>query len=110
MSRIEQLMTTDLFSYKPAPRSPKLMPEDVPPEVCVLFERLALKVWNTGYRHFSSDAILHRIRWEEKVEKGNREFKCNDHWTAPLARWFMANHPDKVGFFETRKLKAERDD
>lgn len=114
MSRIaEQLSleayTPDLLSWKPAPRNPILMPEDVPLDVCVLFEKLALRVAKAGFDHYSSDAILHAIRWEEHIEKGNREFKCNDHWTAPLARWFLANHPELPKFFELRKLKEERD-
>lgn len=101
-------MTADLFTYKPK-RLETLMPEDVPIDVCTLFDRLAKQVWDKGIRHYSADAILHRIRWEYTIEKGDREFKANDHWTAPLARWFLANHPDKKGFFALRKLKEERD-
>lgn len=107
MSRIAETLSPDLFSVRP--RSPKLMPEDVPLEVCVLFERFALDLWRAGIRRYSSDAILHRIRWHEHVDKGNREFKANDHWTAPLARWFLANHPDKEGFFTTRRLRSSEE-
>jgi hypothetical protein len=113
MSRLAEKLTPqtygDLFTRQPAPRSPKLMPEEVPIDVCVLFDRLALRVANAGHKRFSSDAILHRIRWEHQVEKGDREFKCNDHWTAPLARWFLANHPELPEFFALRKLKEDRD-
>lgn len=90
-------------------RSPLLMPEDVPPEVCVMFESYALQVWNAGTTRYSADAILHRIRWYHHVEKGNRDFKANNNWTSALARWFIAKHSDKAAFFETRKLKEERD-
>lgn len=113
MSRIAEAMlpsyapSADL--YKAPPRNPKLMPEGVPIEVCLLFEQYALQVKRAGFDHYSSDAILHRIRWEEYIERGNRDFKCNDHWTAPLARWFLANHPELPEFFTTRKLKADRD-
>jgi hypothetical protein len=55
---------------------------------------------------YSSDAVLHRIRWEYQIERGIREFKCNDHWTAPLARWFLKKHPHMDGFFELRQARA----
>lgn len=109
MSRIaEQLQPQpDLFS--PRPRLDTLMPDGIPIEVCVLFERLALQVSRNGYERYSSDAILHRIRWELQIEKGDREFKANNNWTAPLARWFLANHPDMPKFFETRQSPEKRD-
>lgn len=107
MSRVAEYLAGK--PYEPPPRSPLLMPEGIPIDVCVLFEQLALRVAATGRKRYSSDAILHRIRWEHQIEKGDRDFKANDHWTAPLARWFIAKHPDKAGFFETRKLKEERD-
>lgn len=76
---------------------------DVPPDVKILFERLALQIHARGWKNYSSDAILHRIRWEMQIERGEREFKCNDHWTAPLARWFLNRHPEMPGFFELRQ-------
>jgi len=90
---------SDLFGYV-QPLSPV---PGVPKQVCDLFEELALEVWKRGYKRYSSDAILHRIRWHFHIEKGQREFKCNDHWTAPLARWFMDKHSELDGFFETRE-------
>jgi len=78
-------------------------PIGVPPEVCALFERLALDVAATGRQRYSSDAILHRIRWHYQIERRDAAFKCNDHWTAPLARWFLSRHPDLPRFFELRE-------
>lgn len=75
---------------------------EIPADVREMFERLAAEVRNRGFKRYSADAILHRIRWHMHIEKGNREFKCNDHWTAPLARWWLARHPEADGFFETR--------
>lgn len=93
---------TDLFAY--ANRTEP--PSGVPAEVCELFERFAMEIKSRGFERYSSDAILHRIRWHMHVDQGNREFKCNDHWTAPLARWFLAKHPDAQGFFETRERRV----
>lgn len=96
----------DLFA--PAPPKPlqqPQFPDGVPEDVCHLFEHFALEAAGTGIGRYSSDAILHRIRWHAVIERGNREFKCNDHWTAPLARWFIGKHPELDGFFELRERK-----
>ncbi len=84
-----------------------MFPPDIPVDVATLFERFALEA-ASRVRRYSSDAILHRIRWHETIERGTRDFKCNDHWTAPLARWFMARHPELDGFFETRERSKEK--
>jgi hypothetical protein len=93
----------DLFDYR-------RVPDGVPEQVAALFERLTFSLIDRGIAHYSSDAILHRIRWHYHVERGDREFKCNDHWTADLSRWFMNKHPRHVGFFETRVRKSQSDD
>jgi hypothetical protein len=107
MSRVAEYLAGK--TYESTPRSPKLMPEGIPLEVCVLFQQFALRAIATGVKRYSADAILHRIRWEEQIERGIHDFKVNNNWTSHLARWFIANHPDKASFFETRKLKEERD-
>ncbi|WP_213287550.1 hypothetical protein [Bradyrhizobium sp. sGM-13] len=96
----------DLFTYaaKQAPSSDT--PEGIPSDVAALFERLSLQLWNKGHRRFSADAILHRIRWEFTVERDG-EWKCNNNHTSVLARWFLAKHLDKAGFFETREKRAK---
>ena len=94
----------------PAPAQPDLLtwcppasyPAGVPAEVCILFERLALEVAKAGFARYSADAVLHRIRWHEQIERGNRGFRANNNWTAPLARWFLKRNPQLPGFFELR--------
>lgn len=88
-------MQADLFE----PR----YPVGVPPEICSLFETLALEVAAGGWQRYSADEILHRIRWHHRVEKKNRAFKANNNWTAPLARWFLSKHPELPRFFELRE-------
>ncbi len=88
-------------------------PTGIPAEVCDLYEKLAFMIKGRGFDHYSSDAILHRIRWHYHIERGHREFKCNDHWTSTLSRWFLKRHPDWDGFFELRVLRRftmERED
>lgn len=81
---------------------------EVPQEVREMFEALTLKVIAAGFRRYSADAILHRIRWTMHVERGNREFKCNNNWTAALARWFVQRRPEHSGFFELRNSPGAR--
>lgn len=83
--------------------APPAYPDGIPRNVCDLFETLALSVHKTGFARFSADAVLHRIRWHHQVDRGDRDFKCNNNWTAPLARWFISRHPELATFFELRE-------
>lgn len=85
-------------------------PPGVPADVAQKFEELALQVAGQGFARYSSDALLHRIRWHFQIERGLREFKCNDHWTAPLARWFLTRHPSLKGFFELRERRPAEEE
>ena len=82
-------------------------PDGVPLDVCHSFEKLALEVRASGFKRYSADAILHRVRWHMQIERGQREFRCNNCWTAALARWFIARHPEAKGFFELRVSRRE---
>lgn len=87
-----------------------IYPIGIPIEVCDKFVELARDVRTMHFRRYSADAILHRIRWHFQIERGRRGFKCNNNWTATLARWLMKECPDEFeGFFETREKtgKAE---
>lgn len=95
----------DLFAY--AERRADDLPEGIPEDVCLLFERLALQVKARGHNRYSADAVLHQIRWHFNIERGDREFKANNDWTSVLARWFLAKHPELPKFFETRERKKE---
>ena len=79
------------------------------PEVWSLFEKYTFDRIRRGFKHYSSDAIFHRIRWEMALpsyEKG-KEFKLNDHHTAFYARRFMRLHVEHDGFFHTRTQKSK---
>ena len=67
--------------------------DDVPLDVRKHFDRYAVVLFMAGFKHYSSDAVLHRVRWHQQVERGHRDFKCNNNWTAPLARWCLRRHP-----------------
>lgn len=111
MSRIDGAGAplTDLPLFAPKVPGPAPIPSGVPEDVAGLFETLALQVIEQGFGRYSADAILHRIRWHKQIDKGDRDFKANNNWTAPLARWFMARHPEHKAFFETRERKHDSD-
>lgn len=79
----------------------------IPIEVCQLFEKLAFDARNAGREHYSARTILERIRWHYDVDRGLRDFKCNDHWSPFLARWFLKRHPSWGDFFELRKRNEQ---
>lgn len=82
------------------------------PHVYRLFCRFAQQALNHGYEHFSSDMIMHRIRWETAIETtetyappGEGVLKLNDHYSAYYSRLWMRDHPGMCDFFRTRVLK-----
>ena len=103
MSRVAEAHFGDLL----APLASPEYPADIPREVCDLFEKLALQVNTAGHLHYSADAVLHRIRWEYQIERGDKDFTCNNNWTSTLARWFLARHPRlaAIQYFSTRERR-----
>lgn len=79
------------------------------PDVWQLFERFTLDLIRRGFGHYSSDAVLHRVRWETSAGAGSDEdaFKINNNWTAYYARKFDEQHPEYAGFFRMRRSKAD---
>jgi hypothetical protein len=75
-----------------------------------LFVRLAFQISEQGFTRYSARAILHRIRWHYHIEKGLRDFKCNNNWTPRMSRWFMERNPQLGEFFETRASPHSHDE
>ena len=99
-------MTDDLFTFA----KQTAYPDGVPADVCALFEKLALDVRDRGWTRYSADALLHRIRWEMQIERGQRGFKINNNWSALLARWFLKKYPGMEKFFELRERISQAND
>jgi hypothetical protein len=77
------------------------------PWVWQLFERHALRLIQRGRRHFSSDAILHVIRYEVAANTNSDDgFKINNDFSSRYARKFVQAHPEHAEFFATRRLSA----
>lgn len=77
------------------------------PQVYELFKQFTFEVIRSGRRHFSADAVLHRIRWEAAVKTTDSEgFKINNNYAAFYARKFMKDFPQYEGFFRTRRRRS----
>jgi hypothetical protein len=72
------------------------------PQIWELFERFTLLLINKGFRHYSADAVVHRIRWHTAVDTGSEGEKINNNFTAYYARFFHQEHPAHRGFFRSR--------
>lgn len=73
------------------------------PQVYVLFSRFTFQLIKRGFKNYSADAVMHRIRWETNVETVGDKFKVNDHHVAFYSRLWMEVNPQHKGFFRTRK-------
>jgi hypothetical protein len=73
-----------------------------------LFQRFSLELIERGFAHYSSDAVLHRVRWETAVTIDDGScFKVNNNVTPLYARHFHEQHPAHAGFFRTRVSKYD---
>lgn len=79
------------------------------PDVYRLFKSFAMTAIHAGHKHFSADAVMHRVRWETSVVTSDDTFKVNNNWVAYYARLFMADHPEHDGFFRTRAVNRGGD-
>jgi hypothetical protein len=77
------------------------------PEVWRLFEQFTFYMIHRGFKHYGSDAVLNRVRWEtaSALDDGTA-FKINNNWSAYYARKFHRMHPEHEGFFRCRVLRA----
>lgn len=78
------------------------------PAVWSLFVRFTFDRIQRGFRNYSSDAVLHRVRWETALplEDGSG-FKINNNWSPFYARKFHDFYPQHAGFFRTRASVAD---
>lgn len=80
------------------------------PIVWELFTKFTLRLIERGFKHYSADAICHRIRWEVDVEIKDGEFKLNNNYTSRYARLFHKTFPQYAGFFRNRTLISQWSD
>lgn len=84
------------------------------PEVWKLFCHYTLWLIDRGHRHYSTDAILHRVRWATNVETLNagvadgQPLKINNNTAAFFARKWATEYPRWKNFFRMRKSAADQ--
>ena len=78
------------------------------PNVWRLFKSFTFQAINAGHKHYSADAIVHRIRWHTSVETRGDDFKINSNHVAYYARKFAELFPEHAAFFRMRCVKGER--
>lgn len=77
-------------------------------EVYDAFESIAFELIQQGHKRYSSDAILHIVRFNLNKTKGpNDQYKINNNYSAYYSRLFTHYHPEHKDFFETRETKNE---
>jgi hypothetical protein len=73
------------------------------PHVWDLFEHYTFQAIKAGHEHYSSMAIIERIRWHSDVETTGDRFKINNNHKTYYSRYFHYKHPEHDGFFRTRE-------
>ena len=102
-------MTRDLFAASAESRARQIFERFKVfhadnPEIWELFKKYAKQLIDSGRDHYSSDCIMHRIRWHVVVDTRSGEgLKINDHYTAYYARMWLATNPDGPELFQLRK-------
>jgi hypothetical protein len=80
------------------------------PNIWRLFQRFTFEMIGRGFLHYSSDAVLHRVRWETDLTmKGNaaEHFKISNDFSCCYARKFRDLHPTHDKFFLLRASKVD---
>lgn len=72
--------------------------------IWLAFSREANRIYATGRKRYAARTIIEWLRHETAIREASAEFKINDHFTPDLARLWLAFHPERAGFFETRHL------
>ena len=79
------------------------------PMVYAEFKRRVEQLWAKGIRHYSSDSILHIIRFHSAIDaRPGDAFKVNNNFSAFYARMWQQQNPDRATFFETRVQRASQ--
>ena len=78
------------------------------PQVWDYFQKYAFELINNGSKRLGAKMIFERIRYEAKFRKLT-EFKCDNNYTAEMARKFEQVFPIYKGIFEKRICKKDKD-
>ena len=78
------------------------------PEVWDMFVSFTFEMIDRGYKNYSAQSVIERIRWEKDAGgDGTTAFKINNNFTAFYSRRFMRMYPAYEGIFRTRHQVSE---
>ena len=78
------------------------------PIVWQLFRQFTFDRINRGFKNYSGNSIVERIRWQtDQAETGDNQFKINNNYAPYYARKFMQHYPEHEGFFRTRRQTSQ---
>ena len=75
------------------------------PHVYEHFKRYAFAAIDANRGRFGVWMIWNRMRWYERFETTDEDWKLNNNHTPYYGRMFLCDHPQHAGFFELRTLK-----
>lgn len=78
------------------------------PKVWDYFQKFAFELINQGSKRLGAKMLFERIRYEAKFRKMS-DFKCDNNYTAEMARKFEKTYPIYKGIFEMRLSKSSFD-
>lgn len=80
------------------------------PRIWILFQQFTFVMINRGWKHYSSNGVFQRIRWEtDEKTVSDEPVKLNDHYHAYYGRMFAVAYPEYADFFRKRRRpSAER--
>lgn len=76
------------------------------PHVYELFSKFTHMVVQRGHKHYSADAIFHRIRWYTSIETTDPEFKIGDHMRVFYGRLWAQKNPSHADLFRTKETNV----
>ena len=77
------------------------------PHIYEGLKRLALDARQCGVRRLGIQLLIEKMRYDHAIDTKGDDLKINNNYSASYARLLMVNNSELIGFFETRKSKAD---
>jgi hypothetical protein len=77
------------------------------PMIYHMFKKYTIEAIQSGYKHFGSQMIIEKIRWETGVVAKNDKFKIGNDYASFYSRMFMLEYPHYKDYFRIRCSYAD---
>ena len=61
----------------------------------------------TQHHNAQPISVIEKMRYDHAIDTKGDDLKINNNYSASYARLLMVNNSELIGFFETRKSKAD---